>query len=137
MSKMKGVKCKIEVVDSADLDKVLAGQRDGTLNRSAETMDATSKDSDGWKENETGNKEWSVDTGGLLIANDAAYDYLEDKWFAGENVTVKVTLPSGKKYTGNAVITDFPIDMPYEDLVSYSVSFSGNGKLEKTPASAE
>ena len=124
------MKCKVEIVDG-ETQKVLAGQRDATLNRSAETLDATSKDSDGWKENETGYKEWSIDAGGLLIQNDEAYDHLEEKWFEGENLDVIVTI-GNKKYAGNAVLTDFPSELPYEDLVTYSISLQGSGPLTKT-----
>ena len=136
MGKMKGVKCKVKIVDSTDAEKVLAGQRDATLNRSAATLDATSKDSDGWRENESGFKEWSVDCGGLLIASDVAYDELEEKWTNNEKVNVIIELPSGKTYSGKAVIADFPIEMPYEDLVSYSVSLTGDGALVKATGTA-
>lgn len=131
MSKQKGINCKVAVVDDIT-SKVIAGQRNATLNRSAETLDASSKDSD-WKENLQGMKEWSVDADGLLIESDEAYQYLEDKYMAGENIDVEITMGSGTKYSGNVVITDFPLEMPYDDLVTYSVSLTGSGPLEKTP----
>lgn len=134
MTKQKGIKCKVAVVDDLDANQVLAGQRDATLNRSAETIDATSKDSDGWKENEIGLKEWSVDAGGLLIESDVSYGILEEKFMNDEKVTVVVTLASGTEYKGQAIITDFPVELPYEDLVTYTVSFTGDGVLVKTPA---
>lgn len=139
MSKVKGSKCKVFVVPVEELEsanpKILGGQRDATLNRSAETMDSTAKDSEGgWKENEAGFKEWSVDAGGLLIESDEAYDLIEEKFEAGEKIGVIVLMQNGKKYTGKAVITDFPIDMPYEDLASYSTAFTGSGPLNKEPS---
>lgn len=135
--KQKGMKCKLYIVDGTDplnpTDKVLAGQRNATLNRSAETLDATSKDSNGWKENEQGYKEWSVDADGVLVESDVAYGILETKWLNGENVNVVVIMESGTEYAGSAVITDFPLDMPYDDLVTYSLSLTGSGPLTKTP----
>lgn len=132
MGKVKGIKCKVQVVDSIDTPtpKILGGQRSATLNRSAESLDATSKDSD-WKENLQGMKEWSVDADGLLIESDEAYDMLEEAFMDDGEVGVIITLPSGKKYSGNAVITDFPLEFPYDDLVTYTVAFTGNGPLEK------
>ncbi|MFC0559684.1 phage tail tube protein [Halalkalibacter alkalisediminis] len=132
--KVQGVKCKVYIVESLDeLDrKVLGGQRSATLNRSAETLDATSKDSaGGWKENEAGFKEWSVDTDGLLIQSDEAYDLLEERFNNSEKVGVIIELPNGKTYEGMSVITDFPIDLPYDDLVTYTAAFTGDGELAK------
>ena len=133
MSKMQGMKCKVFIVDQ-ETDEVLAGQRNATLNRSAETIDATSKDTEGyWKENLQGFKEWGVDCDGALVESDTAYTILEEKFLNSENVDVKIIMGSGTEYTGNAVITDFPLDMPYDDLVTYSISLTGSGPLTKTP----
>lgn len=133
MSKMQGMKCKVYIVDQ-ETDKVLAGQRNATLNRSAETIDATSKDTEGyWKENLQGFKEWSIDCDGALVESDEAYAILEEKFLNSENVDVKIIMGSGTEYTGNAVLTDFPLDMPYDDLVTYSLSLTGSGPLTKTP----
>ncbi|MEB1809027.1 MAG: phage major tail protein, TP901-1 family [Bacillaceae bacterium] len=112
---------------------VLAGQRNATLNRSAEALDATSKDSEGWKENEQGLKEWSVATDGLLVDGDTAFQALEEAYMNGTAVDVSVALPSGNEYSGKAIITDFPINAPYTDKVTYNVTFQGTGKLEKLP----
>ncbi|WLR41673.1 phage major tail protein, TP901-1 family [Bacillus carboniphilus] len=132
MSKMQGMKCKVYIKDN-DTDKVLAGQRNATLNRSSETLDGTSKDSNGfWKENLQGFKEWSIDCDGALVESDEAYGILEDKWLNSENVEIVVVMGSGTKYEGNAILTDFPIDMPYDDLVTYSMSLTGSGALAKT-----
>jgi TP901-1 family phage major tail protein len=132
MAKMQGMKCKVYIVDTTT-DTVLAGQRSATLNRSAETIDATSKDTEGyWKENLQGFKEWSIDCDGALVESDAAYALLEGKFLNSENVDVKIIMGSGTEYSGNAVLTDFPLDMPYDDLVTYSLSLTGSGALTKT-----
>lgn len=135
MGKVKGIKCKVQIFDIGDENNStpLAGQRNATLNRSAEALDATTKDSD-WRENLQGIKEWSIDCDGLLVQSDEAYDRLEDIFMENGEVGVLITLPSGKKYSGKAVITDFPIEFPYDDMVAYTASFTGNGKLEKVKA---
>lgn len=133
MGKVKGIKCKVQIFDINDEVNTtpLAGQRNATLNRSAEALDATSKDSD-WRENLQGIKEWSIDCDGLLVQSDEAYDRLEDIFMTDGEVGVLITLPSGKKYSGNAIVTDFPIEFPYDDLVTYTAAFTGNGPLNKT-----
>ncbi len=137
---MQGMKCFVKVMDLSDPTnpKVLAGQRNATLNRSAETLDATSKDTAGyWKENLQGFKEWSVDCDGVLVESDTALGALEDRFLNSENVNVVIELASGTTYQGNAVITDFPIEMPYDDLVTYSLSLTGSGALTKSTTSTE
>ncbi|MDQ0269014.1 phage major tail protein, TP901-1 family [Cytobacillus purgationiresistens] len=139
MAKMQGMKCFVKIMDLSDPNspKVLAGQRNATLNRSAETLDATSKDTEGyWKENLQGFKEWSVDCDGVLVGSDSALAILEDQFLNSENVDVVIELASGTTYQGNAVITDFPIDMPYDDLVTYSLSLTGSGALAKNTTSS-
>lgn len=111
--------------------KPIAAQRGATLNRSAETLDVTSKDSEGWKENLAGLKEWSIDADGLLIESDAGFKALEDAFMDSEKIKIQLQTASGNKYEGDAIITDFPIEAPYDDVATYSLSFTGAGKLAK------
>lgn len=134
MAKISGMKVKLFIKEAAT-GNVLAGQRNATLNRSAETIDATSKDTEGnWTESIPGFKSWSIDSDGAFVVDDVAYETLEMAYLNGENVDVYLELPSGNKYEGNATITDFPIEAPYDDVVTYSVSLQGNGKLSKVLA---
>ncbi len=128
--KMTGMKCKVYIHDGIT-GKLLAGQRNATLSRSAETVDATSKDTLGfWKEPLAGFKEWSIDCDGAFIESDAAYGLLETAFINSNNVVVYIELPSGTKYKGETTITDFSLEFPYDDLVTYSVSLQGSGALE-------
>lgn len=129
MAKMTGMKCKVFIKD-ATTGKLLAGQRNATLSRSAETVDATSKDTAGfWKESLAGFKEWSIYCDGAFIESDQAYGLLETAFINSENVIVYIELPSGTKYEGETTITDFSLEFPYDDLVTYSISLQGSGAL--------
>ncbi|TGA99021.1 phage major tail protein, TP901-1 family [Sporolactobacillus shoreae] len=129
MPKITGMKVKLYVMD-ASTGKVLAGQKNATLNRQADSIDATSKDTEGfWKENLLGFKEYSIDADGAYVVNDAAYGVLETAFVNSENVDVYLEFPSGLKYTGNCVITDFSLEAPYDDLVSYKLTLKGSGAL--------
>lgn len=110
---------------------VVGGQRGATLGRSAETFDATSKDSDGWKEFEAGLKEWSIEADGLLIETDEGYQALEEAYLNSEKVMVQIASTTGAKYSGLAVVTDLPIEAPYDDLATYSCTLTGTGTLNK------
>lgn len=126
MAKIKGIDVLVKIGETA-----LGGQRGATLSRSSEAIDATTKDSNGWKENEYGSKEWSIDCDGLLIVDDAAFTSLETAFDSKEKVDVVVAYSNGTKYSGKALITEFPVEMPYDDHVSYTVSLIGDGPLTK------
>lgn len=134
MSKVSGMRVKLFVKD-ATTGKVLAGQRNATLSRSAETIDATSKDTEGfWTESLQGFKSFSIDADGAFVQDDAAYGILETAFLNSENVDVYIEMPSGTKYEGNCTITGLSLEMPYDDLVQYSISLQGNGALLVTTA---
>ena len=46
-------------------------------------------------------------------------------------VKVKIGDDAGWGYEGNAIITDFPIEAPYDDALSYTVTLQGTGELSK------
>lgn len=127
---VRGVAVLIEVQDQStgEFSKV-AAQRGGTLNRSADTLDASSKEDYGWANNEAGIKSWSLDCDGLFVENNAGFDALNVAWVNGDCVRVRVRFPSGLTFVGNAIITDFPIEFPYDDAVTYSLTFEGKGAL--------
>ncbi|MDA2218767.1 MULTISPECIES: phage major tail protein, TP901-1 family [unclassified Bacillus cereus group] len=130
--KISGMKVKL-YIEEATTGKVLAGQRNASLSRSAESIDATSKDTEGnWKESLQGFKEFSIDADGAFVESDEAYAILEKAFLDSENVNVYLEFPSATKYRGNCTITDFSLDMPYDDLVTYSISLQGNGALKIT-----
>jgi TP901-1 family phage major tail protein len=125
MAKVKGIDVVLKIGANT-----LGGQRNATLNRSAELIEVTDKTSTGqWKENVSGYKEWSVDCDGLYVVSDTAYGALVTAFNAGTAVTITLTDSSTITYTGSAYITDFPLEAPYDDAVTYSVSLTGTGAL--------
>ncbi|MCD4839730.1 phage major tail protein, TP901-1 family [Neobacillus sedimentimangrovi] len=138
MSQIKGIDFIINVNIGTDQEPVwtkVAGQRGCTLNRSAETLETTSKDStSGFKEFEVSFKEWSIEADGLLVNGDTGFSALEDAFMNGEKVKVQMATPSGDKFEGMALITDFPIEAPYDDMATYSVTLQGSGLLSKVSA---
>lgn len=109
----------------------VAGQRGASLSRDAETMDTTSKDTDGWNESIAGFKSWSIEADGLFTENDEGYLALETAYMNGDTVLINLTTPSGGKYEGNAIITSFPLEASYDDVATYELSFTGTGELTK------
>lgn len=112
----------------------LGGQRGGTLNRSRDTIDETSKDSEGWREKDYGFGEWSIEGDGLLVEDETAYMKLEDAFMNEEKILAYWMTGAGHKYQGNVVITDFPMEGPYDAEATYSITCEGDGKPTKVLA---
>ena len=133
---MAGEKTGVDVLISVD-EAVIGGQRGATLNREVNTIDATHKQVAGWGYSIAGQGSWGIDTDGVLLADDAALDTLEEAFENKEAVKVTWTNPSGKSYTGDAILTSYPIEAPMDDVMTYSMSFQGQGKYEKVEGGGE
>lgn len=115
-------------------DKLLAisGQQGLTINRSADSIEITSKDTEGgWKSKIAGMKEWSIDNDGLYVPNDESHTILSRAFENSDPVCVKVVNGKTKigMFGGLAVITDYPIEAPFDDAVTYSLTLDGMGRL--------
>lgn len=109
-----------------------AGQRGGTFSRSSDTIDISSKDSYGWSDEDYGVASWSIEADGLLVESDAGYQALEDAFDNKEFVLVRWETAAGNKYEGQALITDFGTEAPYDDSATYSITLNGKGQYTKT-----
>lgn len=119
---------------NTDGTKLLAisGQQSLTINRSADTLEVTSKDTQGgWKSQISGMKEWSIDNDGIYMNGAESHKQLQKYFEGGDLVCLKVVDAKDKKplFGGLACITDYTLEAPYDDSMTYSLSFSGNGPL--------
>ncbi|GAB6153736.1 hypothetical protein JCM17380_24860 [Desulfosporosinus burensis] len=136
MAKVAGVDVLLKV-DVSGTDTALGGQKSASLSRSANTIDTTDKNSNGWAESMAGVKSWSIDCDAFVVLGDAALEALHTAFEARTpiDVTIRVganTNAQGYTYTGSAVITDFPEDYPQDDAVSISLSLQGASPLVRT-----
>lgn len=118
-------------IDGTEL-LAISGQQGLTINRSADQIEITSKDTQGgWKSYLAGMKEWSIDNDGLYVSNDQSHRILSQAFENSDPVCIKVV--DGKRkagmFGGLAVVTDYPIEAPYDDAVTYSITLSGMGPL--------
>ena len=110
----------------------IAGQQGLTINRSADTIEISSKDTEGgWKASLAGMKEWSIDTEGVYVNSDTSHSILSQAFTDSTPVCIKIYDNKKKKglFGGLAVITDYPLEAPYDDAVTYSLTLSGMGPL--------
>jgi TP901-1 family phage major tail protein len=112
---------------------VLGGQGDATLNREAEEVDVSAKTDGAYGDFLPGRKTWSIECEGFIVESDAAFNRLEDAYENREALNVEIRMPSGKKYSGEVVITEFPLEFGQEDGATFSLTLTGKGALTITP----
>jgi len=127
----RGVDFAIFIESAAGTFQRIAGQRGGTFNISSDELDLTSKDNYGFADRDYGVQDWSIDGDGVYIEGDTSHDAILDAFLAREVVTVRWQFPSGKRFEGEAIITDFPIEAPYDDVATYSITLAGKGAFRE------
>lgn len=147
---------KANVLNGKDLmlwigGKVVALSTGCTINLSAETSDAATKDDGMWGAPEVSGMSWSasnesVDSADEDRTNDQVYAQLFDLFVAGEPVEITVGVPTNKNntrlpeegwieptqgYSGKAIMTALDRTGNKGSNGSISVSLQGVGALEK------
>ena len=110
----------------------IAGQQSLTINRSVDTVDTTSKDTKGgWKSQMAGMKEWSADTDGAYVMGAESHKELQKYFTSGDLICIKIVDIKETKslFGGMAVLTEYTLEAPFDDAMTYSCSFAGNGPL--------
>lgn len=115
----------------------ISGQKDLSIKRSADTIDITTKDTEGgWKAKLAGTKEWSIDTGGVYATGATSLKELSYAFENSEFICVQIYNKKTQKpmFGGIASIASFDLEAGSEDAVSYSISLEGVGPLKDLTA---
>ena len=124
MSAIKGLDVLIKVGS-----QVVGGQRNASLEMSAETIDTTVKTTGGWASKIPGIKSWTSSCDGVYFVDDAGLEAAQTAFMNGTPVSLEFSNSSGLDYSGQAVITSMSVEAGQEDVVSYTISFEGTGAL--------
>lgn len=127
-NKIAGVDVLVSVT-VAGTKTVIGGQSGATLNLETNLTETTSKDDGQWASSVPGVRSWSIETEGFVVVDDVAQAELENIWLTNGSLDAEINFPSGKKYTGKVLIESQSFEMPQDDAVSFSVSFTGSGPL--------
>lgn len=110
--------------------QVVGGQKNGSLNITNDTADATTKQSNGWKENIATLSSWNSSCEGLYYIDDAGYKAALDAMIAKEEVELEFSNTSKSFYRkGRAIITSLAESAGQDGVVAYTASFTGTGPL--------
>ena len=110
-------------------DKVIGGQENCTLNRQMSPIRITNQINGQWEESLAGLKSWSLRCSGVFIKDQEAWTLLETAFQTGQKVTVKLT-DNFKAYTGEALVTQMPLNATFNKAYTYSLTLLGVGALE-------
>jgi predicted secreted protein len=104
-----------------------------TLNLSAEDIDVTSFDSQGWRDRLVGIREWSGSFSGNLDPSDTSgQSSLFTSFANGAPISLTLQVDDDNQFTGSAYITGLSVETPVTDKVSFSCDFVGTGELTVT-----
>ena len=124
MAAIKGLDVLIKVGST-----VVGGQRNASLEMSAETIDTTVKTTGGWASKITGIKSWTSSCDGVYFVDDTGLEAAQTAFMNGTAVSLEFSNSNGLSYSGQAVITSMSVEAGQEDIVSYTISFEGTGAL--------
>lgn len=110
-------------------DKPVGGQKNCILNRMMTPINITNKITGEWSDSIAGLKSWNLTCQGMFIKDEESFDQLEQAFYNGEKVKVKMS-DNSRSYEGEALIVNFPITATYNDTFAYSVTFTGAGELK-------
>ncbi|AGK52033.1 phage tail tube protein [Bacillus sp. 1NLA3E] len=127
---MRGVDVIIQVEGAvAGTFITIASQRGAKFTEEVDTIETTSKSSNGWKEYDYALAGWKISCDGAYVLNDAAYDKLKTAMRNKTKVKAKwsETGSSGDVETGDALVTSRELDAPYDAEVTYAFELLGTG----------
>lgn len=109
-------------------EKALAGQTQASLVETRAAINITNRINPQWEENIAGTRSWRIQCNGLYVNSANTLSMLQDAFMGNGELTVSITL-DGIKYTGTALLTDFPVGAPFGQGLTYRVSLLGTGEL--------
>jgi len=118
---------------------VAVGQsKDFSISIDSDMIDATTKDSNKWKEFLAGDKGWTADVEALVdFAQSEGFSECFSDVTNGTKITVKfgTEVTGDARWTGDAYVSNLSLNAPMNDVVSYSFSLQGTGSLTEETVS--
>tara|TARA_B110000967_G_scaffold72441_1_gene75004 strand:+ start:1985 stop:2431 length:447 start_codon:yes stop_codon:yes gene_type:complete len=139
---LNGTDLLLKVGGTSGNETLIAYATSCSLELSADEIDQTNKDSQGWKSIILGSRSWSVSADALYQNETTGSTQDFNTFFANvENRTavfVELTIAGASNadanifYSGTAYITSLSVNGGTEDQATYSVSLTGSGALIDT-----
>jgi predicted secreted protein len=122
MAFIKGKDCVISSTTSSTVINV----KDVTLNITADTMEASTRNTSGWKEMCPALKSAEVSFDMIMDTTDTAMAALRAAFLADTELTLTIT-EGGTAWSGTGYLTEFSTSEPLNDYVTISCKIVGSG----------
>lgn len=117
---------------------LVGGMRDTSLNITAETIDSSNKDDDGWGSSLPGTRAWDS-APSLVVKKENEGDAIIEEWFLNEALQDErpalrfafVNAIDKTYYDGWGVVTAYNIEASYSDVMTKSITINGVGAITK------
>lgn len=96
-------------------------------------IDVTGKDDAGWDAFIPGQSSWTLSLDGFIVLTDPGYQQIETAMKNQQAVYLEITRSDGNNYVGNAVITDWNMDLPVDKAAAFQITFQGDQALVTFP----
>lgn len=117
----------LQILIYIDGEKV-CGQKDAILNQTANFSDVSNRIEKKWEKSIVAERSWNIKCNGLVIKNAESFKKMETAFLNGTPIAV-VLMDDDKKFTGNALISSFPLTANYNDSFLYNITLTGTGEL--------
>lgn len=122
----------------SDKWNLIGGLRDTSLEISADSIDASSKDNGGWGESLPGPRSWTASPS-IVVKNTNEGDGIIENWMLDEELQAQkpalrfafVNTADKSFYDGWGVVTSYSIEAPHDDVVTKSIEITGSGPITK------
>ncbi len=108
-------------------------QNGGTLSRASNKVDTTHKDNAGFTSEQVVTKTWSATCEGFDNLHNQALKHLVDKWerttVTDVEIHIRLITETGEEQEGFATLDSFDTSFGTNEVVTYSCSFTGRGRL--------
>lgn len=117
----------LQILIYIDGEKV-CGQKDAILNQTANFSDVSNRIEKKWEKSIVAERSWNIKCNGLVIKNADSFKKMETAFLNGTPIAI-VLMDDDKKFTGNALISSFPLTANYNDSFLYNITLTGTGEL--------
>ena len=113
---------------------LVGGQRNSTIEMTADSLDASHKGSGGWKQNKPGLSGWKSSFDGLQIMSDEGAQIMEYCFRMKKQIHAKFVYPDQSYQLGWAHVTEFTRDNPHDGIATIKSTLEGVGEISDITA---